>query len=84
MKEMSLTDFARSGGTATMNKYGKTHFSKIGKKGAAKLKRTDPEYFQKLSAAGVAARLHKQAKLISKMTPRELEIVDQAIPSKSA
>ncbi|MEK7180317.1 MAG: hypothetical protein AAB706_02480 [Patescibacteria group bacterium] len=51
---------ARKGGNKTLEKYGREHFSAIGKRGAeAKVRIFGPDYFTKLSALGVAARKAK-------------------------
>lgn len=48
---------SRKGGMTTKEKYGREHYSAMGKRGAeAKLKMYGPGYFLKLSALGVAAR----------------------------
>ena len=48
------------GGRATKRKYGKKHFSELGKRGgASKLKMYGLDYFKRLSALGVEARKKK-------------------------
>ncbi len=60
---MTLThkQFSSRGGKKTFKRYGKKHFSEIGKKGVkAKIKKYGTDYFIKLSQAGVAARKAKR------------------------
>lgn len=51
------------GGKKTLKRFGKKHFSEIGKLGgAAKLKKYGTDYFKNISAKGVAARRAKAEK----------------------
>ena len=57
---MDHKEVSAKGGRKTMRKYGKKHFSKIGKRGAkAKLAKYGTEYFTNLSRLGVEARKKK-------------------------
>lgn len=60
-KDMTLPEFQSLGGKTTLNRHGKKHFSEAGKKGALAKIQKDPDYYKKLSRAGVEARLKKKA-----------------------
>lgn len=47
------------GGNTTKKRYGREHFVRIAKIRAANMKK-DPDYFKRLSAAGIAARKKKK------------------------
>ncbi len=48
------------GGTSTAKRYGKDHYSELGKKGAeARLAKYGTEYYKELSRKGVEARRRK-------------------------
>lgn len=59
-KKIDHTEFSRKGGNTTKEKYGPSHFSDMGKKGALAKVKKDPEYFKKISILGVAARKKKR------------------------
>jgi len=61
MNTLTQIEFARIGGNKVLKKYGKKHFSEMGKKGAmANIKKYGTDFFKKLSLAGVEARKAKR------------------------
>lgn len=65
-KKHDFEEITRKGGQTTKLRHGREHFVKIGKLRAEAGIKRDPEYFKKLSAAGVEARKRKQAALRQK------------------
>lgn len=55
-KIQNVIETGRMGGTKTFERYGSSHMSKIAKTGRKNMKKRDPEYFKKLSKAGIHAR----------------------------
>lgn len=57
---MTIKEMTAKGGRSTLKRYGKDHFSKLGKKGWESRRKKDPDYGKKLSIKGVEARRNKQ------------------------
>jgi hypothetical protein len=55
-------EISKKGGKATLALHGKSHYSMMGKKGSASLKKKyGDDYFLKLAAKGLVARLKKSS-----------------------
>lgn len=64
---MNQSEIWKLGGLSVLKKYGKAHFSKMGKMGARIQKKLyGPDYYKKLSAAGVKARQEKAKRACKK------------------
>jgi len=62
-KNLKHNEVASRGGRATLLKYGKEHFSKLGAKSAKVRKnKFGSDYYKRLSMSGVAARKEKREK----------------------
>lgn len=72
-RQMTLKQVTSKGGTATFKKYGSDHMAAIASRGRKGVLQKDPDYYKKLSASGVKARLAKKsqnsASLKSTSTP---------------
>lgn len=55
-------EMGREGGKAVVEKYGSSYMSDLAKKGRESVKLNDPDYYKRLSQAGVAARMAKRKK----------------------
>lgn len=56
-REMTISEFAKSGGDALKEKKkGTDYYSQISKKGREALRERDPEYYVKLAKSGLHAR----------------------------
>lgn len=65
-RNLSHKEVSRLGGKSTYEKYGVKFMSKNGKKGVATLRKLHgPDYFKKLAAAGLAARIEKSKSIKS-------------------
>lgn len=58
-REMTVKESTSKAGKATYAKYGSEHMAKIAKIGRDNLKKKDPDYYKRLSQAGVEARKRK-------------------------
>lgn len=65
------------GGNTTLKNYGVKHFSDAGKKSRAAMKKRDPEYGNRLAAAGMHAREVKRQSWILAMLPSEKTPMDR-------
>jgi general stress protein YciG len=81
MTNLDHKEFSSRGGKKTFFKYGRKHFSEIGKKGMkTNIKLYGKEFFVKLSAAGVAARKAKR----DAAKPLVEKIKDAILPNTSS
>jgi len=83
-KNLKHNEVASRGGRATLSKYGKEYFKKLGARSAKiRMKRFGTDYYKHLSELGVSARKEKAAgeknKLIGKIKDKINDIIK---PSK--
>lgn len=66
---LNASEMGKVGGKRKFEKYGKEHMAQIGAKGRETIKKKDPDFYKRLSAAGVAARLKKMAEKKGEQSP---------------